>query len=370
MGFELEKIFGLFDTEFDFASGAPISTGHINDTFLITAECGRRFVLQRINHHVFPSPSDVMENKVKVSEHLKTKRVENSENRTLTFFKAKGGGFLATDETGNAWNLMLYIDGSRVHLKTPNALVAKEAGKAFGGFLRDTSDLNPALFSETLERFHSMSHRFEQYDAALANAKPERINRAADHIAYVREQRESMLILDRLTGEGAIPFRVTHNDTKISNALFSHDDKALCVIDLDTVMRGVVHYDFGDAVRTICSGADEDEPDESKIVFNMEYFRAFTDGFLGASGLELSERELETLALSAKIMTFIIGLRMLTDFLNNDIYFETKYEEHNLVRARNQFIFARLIEKNLPEMNAVVEEIYRGRIKASANSDR
>jgi hypothetical protein len=255
---------------------------------------------------------------------------------------------------------MIYIDDSRVFLKTPDKKTAYEAGKAFGRFLALTSDLDPSRVRETLPRFHSMSLRFEQFDASLKSADEQRRSGASDLIAYAGSVRSEMHSLEKLTAEGEIPFRVTHNDTKLSNALFSGDGEALCVIDLDTVMKGIVHYDFGDAVRTICSGEDEDEPDLSNIHFDMGYFESFTRGFVGESGLELSAKESEGLALSAKVMTFIIGLRFLTDYLNNDIYFDTKFDNHNLIRARNQFRLASLIEENLEEMNNIVAMTYDG----------
>ncbi len=203
-----------------------------------------------------------------------------------------------------------------------------------------------------------MSFRYEQFDGSLKTADPARLEAAAEYIEIAQRVRAQMHRLEKWIGDDLIPFRVTHNDTKISNAFFSSAGKALCVIDLDTVMRGVVHYDFGDAVRTICSGADEDEPEESNIRFNAEYFEAFVEGFIGASRINLTETEASGLAIAAKIMTFIIGLRFLTDFLNNDVYFETKYDTHNLVRARNQFRLAGLIGERLDWMNETVMRIY------------
>jgi hypothetical protein len=249
---------------------------------------------------------------------------------------------------------MNYIEDSLVYLKSPNADIAFEAGKAFGSFLAMTSDLDPSLLHESLPRFHSMSLRYTEFERALTSASADRLTMASEMIESAHELRPEMHILEEWAAEGTIPVRVTHNDTKISNALFSKDGKALCVIDLDTVMPGIVHYDFGDSVRSICGTADEDEPEISEVEFNLEYYKSFVRGFVGASGLRLTEAETKGLARSGKVMTFIIGLRFLTDFLNNDIYFETKYDTHNLVRARNQFRLAGLIEKNLEAMNEIV----------------
>ncbi len=355
MKYEIEKIFRNFEVSGDLVEFSPIVSGHINDTFLIkTADDS--FVLQRINHNVFKNPAEVVKNKILVVEHLKSKEalISNSGRQMLNFMKSRSGGHLYVDETGNAWNLMRYIENSRVYLKSPDSKIAFEAGKAFGSFLALTEDLDPSLLFETLPRFHSMSLRYSQFDEALKSAAPERISQASDLIETAHGLRGEMHILERWVEEGTLPFRVTHNDTKISNALFSEDGIALCVIDLDTVMPGIVHYDFGDAVRTICGTADEDEPELANVDFNLEYYKSFVRGFVGTSGIRLTKAEAKGLARSAKVMTFIVGLRFLTDFLNNDIYFDTRYETHNLVRARNQFRLASLIEKNLPALNEIV----------------
>ena len=156
-----------------------------------------------------------------------------------------------------------------------------------------------------------------------------------------------------------IPIRVTHNDTKISNALFDVNDKAICVIDLDTVMPGIIHYDFGDAIRTICANASEDEKDLSKVTFNLDYYNAFTQGFL-SSVEHISQVEVDYLAFSSKVMTFIMALRMLTDFLNNDIYYKTSYATHNLDRARNQLKLLKEIDTYYDRMKEIVQECYLG----------
>ena len=158
---------------------------------------------------------------------------------------------------------------------------------------------------------------------------------------------------EKLKNEGKIPLSVTHNDTKISNALFDENNKGLCVIDTDTVMVGIIHYDFGDAIRTICNTAFEDEKDLNKVQFNLDYYRAFTKGFLQSYHSKLTDLDVEHFALAAKTITFIMGLRMLTDFLNNDVYYKTKYELHNLVRAKNQFKLVEEISDHFSEMNRI-----------------
>lgn len=363
MEFDIKAIFDQFAVEGTLAEHSPIVSGHINDTFLIKTDKGQSYVLQRINHLVFADPAAVMENKILVSQHIESKLARlpdvEKQRRMLTFCETRSGEFIYRDQAGNFWNLSLYIEDSIVHMKTPEKSIAFEAGKAFGEFLAQTADLDPGRLHETLKDFHSMRLRYRQFDEACGKASDERVSNAKDLIDTANTLRDEMQQLERWISEGKIPFRVTHNDTKISNALFSTNGEALCVIDLDTVMRGVVHYDFGDAVRTICGSADEDEPDISKVGFSLEYFESFAAGFLGASGIRLSKAEVDGLALSGKIMSFIVGLRFLTDYLNNDVYFDTKYETHNLVRARNQFRLAALIDEHLETMQQIVVRAMR-----------
>ncbi|MCK5777096.1 MAG: aminoglycoside phosphotransferase family protein, partial [Bacteroidales bacterium] len=189
---------------------------------------------------------------------------------------------------------------------------------------------------EIIKDFHKMSFRYKQFDEALKGASEERKETAAEWIQQVLESREEMQELERLNDSGDIPSRVTHNDTKLSNILFDKNDKALCIIDLDTLMPGIVHYDFGDSIRTICSAVSEDESDLDLVQFNLDYYKAYKKGFLIELGDIISKKEIELLPLAAKTITFIMGLRILTDYLNGDVYYNINYPEHNLHRASNQ----------------------------------
>lgn len=354
----IKRVFEAFDVEGAPVRSDPIKTGHINQTFLIRTDKGGSYVLQQINSRVFPDPEAVIGNKVRVAGHIAAKRAHLPPGefcrKVLRFFETRSGGYLHRDKEGGCWNLLNYIEDSRVFLKTPNSRIAHEAGRAIATFLKDTEDLDPSTLNVTIPRFHSMALRYSQFDAAAASGTAERKREAAGLIERALELRSEMQSLERRINEGRIPARVTHNDTKISNVLFAEDDEALCMIDLDTVMPGVVHFDFGDAVRTICNKGDEDEKDIANVGFDIGYFEAFVEGFFGDSGIVLTPAEVEGLAFSSQVMTFIVGLRMLTDYLNNDIYFDTAYETHNLVRARSQFRLAYLIGERLGEMEGIV----------------
>ena len=232
---------------------------------------------------------------------------------------------------------MIYIENSQTFDIVPNAEVAYEAGKLFGDFLSLTADLKASKLNVVIPGFHDMNHRFEQFDMAFQKATTERRLKAKELTDKVLFRKDEMLILQQLKSTGKISNRVTHNDTKISNALCSMDNKAICVIDTDTVMPGILHYDFGDAIRTICNTAAEDEADLNKVNFNFEYYEAYKKGFLEKFSNSMTQTEIKYLPLSVKTMIFIIALRFLTDYLNDDIYFKTEYKHHNLVRAKNQF---------------------------------
>jgi hypothetical protein len=195
-----------------------------------------------------------------------------------------------------------------------------------------------------------MKFRYSQFDDALKNASFQRVEKAKCYIKLVEDLKGEMHILQNLKDAGEIKLRVTHNDTKISNALFDLDGKGLCVIDTDTVMPGIVHYDFGDAIRTICNTAAEDEKNLDLVNFNLAYYKAYVKGFLEKMNGSLSIIEIKHLPLGAKTTIFIMGLRFLTDFLNGDIYYKTEYPEHNLDRAKNQFKLIESITDKYKEM--------------------
>ena len=177
-------------------------------------------------------------------------------------------------------------------------------------------------------------------------------------IQFVKDRKADPHRLRNLAVAGQLPLRVTHNDTKLNNVLFDATaGEAICVIDLDTVMPGLAHYDFGDSIRFGANTAAEDEADLSKVSLDLEYFGAYAKGFLSQAGESLTQTEIDQLAFSAKLMTFECGMRFLTDYLNGDTYFKTAYPEHNLVRARNQFALLADMERKMDQMEALIAEL-------------
>ncbi|TDO96156.1 phosphotransferase enzyme family protein [Flavobacterium sp. 245] len=350
----LKFIYDQFDYLEDFKNFEELTSGHINDTYLVTSNFGERVILQKINSGVFKDVPGLIANKVGVSKHLLRKLKHFSEEelkrRVLTFIATKNGIFYYQDIDGYFWNMMVYIEGSTTFETVKNEEIAYEAGKIFGEFLNLTSDFDVGKLIEVIPNFHDMAFRFSQFDSALKEASEQRVEQAKTCINLVYELKEEMHVLQKLKDAEKIKLTVTHNDTKISNVLFDVNKKGLCVIDTDTVMPGIIHYDFGDAVRTICNTAAEDEKNLSLVSFNLQYYKAYVKGFIEKTNSSLSLLEIKYLPLGAKTMVFIMALRFLTDFLNDDIYYKTKYLEHNLDRSKNQFKLIESISKQFKEM--------------------
>ena len=355
---KLKHIFSKFEHDGEFDSYQELATGHINDTYLIKTKEKPHFVLQRINHGVFKDVPGLINNKINVSRHIQKKLAHLSEKelkrRVLSFANTKDGNTYYKGKSGDYWNMMFFIEDSLTFETVNNEEIAYEGGKLFGDFLNLTSDFDASKLIDVIPKFHDMSFRYLQFEEALKSTSNEKRSQAKDYIKLVGDLKEEMHILEKLKKSGAIKTRVTHNDTKISNALFDIENKGLCVIDTDTVMSGIIHFDFGDAIRTICNTASEDETKLDLVNFNLNYYNAYVKGFLETAGDSLTPTELKYLPLGAKSTIFIMALRFLTDFLNGNIYYKVDYPEHNFDRAKNQF---KLIESFSKEMLQLEETI-------------
>ncbi len=337
----LKNIFNEFDHKCNYSSHSELNSGHINDTFLVKTEEDKSYVVQRINHTVFKDVPGLINNKILTSKHIKSKFPNTPEEeltqRVLSFVNVKNSNAYYLNKDGNYWNVMVFIDNSVTYEIVKDEEIAYEGGKLLGRFLNLTSDLDSNQLIDVIPHFHDMSFRYAQYASSVQSASKEKLFKAKKYTRIVASLKEEMHLLQTLKEAGKIPTRVTHNDTKISNSLFTEHNKGICMIDTDTVMPGIIHYDFGDAIRTICNTAAEDEKDLSKVTFNLAYYKAYEKGFLEQTKSSLSETELKHLRLAAKTMIFIMALRFLTDYLNNDRYYKIAYPEHNLDRAKNQF---------------------------------
>lgn len=346
---KLITIFNQFKVNSSFKSFKTFSSGHINDTYLIITNGSINYVLQKINSTVFKKAIDVIYNKVKVTNYLIEKGI-----KTVRFIPTTENTFYIKDDNHNYWNLSEFIEDSQTFLKVSSNDIAYQAGLSTGIFLAQTTNFIDNLV-ETLPNFHSISFRFQEFQNALTTASKAKRKKALKWISFVEERIEEMLVIDKAIHLKKIPLRVTHNDTKISNILFDHNNEAICLIDLDTVMKGSILFDYGDALRTICSTASEDETDLSLVNFNFDYFKNYTKGFLKNICAHITKDEISYLPKSISVMIFIMGLRFLTDYLNNNIYYKTKYNEHNLDRAINQFTLLQKVEGYKQEINDYIK---------------
>ncbi len=336
----------------------PYGNGHINDTYL--CDNAPRYILQRINHNVFASPENLMENIANVTKFLKEKIKEaggNPDRETLTVIPTIDGKNYYKDENGNYFRMYIYIEDSMSFDTVEDPIQLFHAGKSFGKFQNMLNDYPADTLYETIVDFHNTPVRVKQLEEAIKNNKAGRLDSVKAEVEFALEySKYASTIVDAMK-EGTVPLRVTHNDTKLNNILFDKDTReAVCVIDLDTVMPGSMLYDFGDAMRFGAASGAEDEVDLSKIWFDVEKFEQFTKGFVGEMKETITKRELELLPLSALILTYECGIRFLADYLNGDTYFKIHREGHNLDRCRTQFKLVHDIESKLDVLADIVKK--------------
>lgn len=360
---DIKAISTLFDMRADFIAAAPYGSGHINDTYCAEydqAGLRIRYIHQRINTSIFKNPINLMENIERVTSHalrgLQEEGNAEAYRRTLTCVLSREGNPYAFDQEGNCWRTYPFIERARTYDMISSSQQAREAARAFGAFQKFAATLPGSPLHETIPHFHNTRQRYSHLIAAI---EADGHNRAAS------VQREIDWFLDRqsdgetvvdLLNSGAIPLRVTHNDTKLNNVMI--DDvtgEGICVIDLDTTMPGSAIYDFGDMVRTATSPAAEDEKDLSQVTMRMEMFSALLEGYLSSAKEFLTPKERELLPFSGKLLTLECGARFLTDYLQGDTYFKTHYPEHNKDRCHTQMALVESIETQMPDMQALLD---------------
>ena len=359
---EILDAFALPDGE---RTAVPFGNGHINSTFMVRiAGTDKQYILQRINSYVFIHPKDVMENIRHVTEFLRGKIAEaggNPDRETITLVPARTGEACAEDAEGQVWRVMLFVPDTFSPELPDNLDILEECGGAFGRFARLLDDFPASSLHETIHAFHDTPARLSQLEDAARQDPCGRLKDVQEEMAFARGcAAETRVLTDALVA-GKLPLRVTHNDTKVNNVLLDRNtEKAVCVIDLDTVMPGLLAYDFGDAIRVGACSAAEDEQNLDLIHLEMPKYRAFARGFLSQLKGMLSRDELLSLEAGARIMTLENGLRFLADHLKGDVYFKIHRPGQNLDRARAQFALFRDMEKHSEEMKAILLELYEG----------
>jgi len=332
--------------------------GHINDTFLVSPRiqywADACYILQRINTTVFRNPDALMENITGVTDFLRKdieKHNGDTYRETLTVLNTKENGTMAKDSEGGCWRLYLFVKKTVSCETVENPIVFRNAGVAFGRFMKRLANYPAHTLHETIPHFHNTRQRFENLRQAVIADTVGRAKNVQSEIDFFYKRESEYGILLDLLEKVKLPLRVTHNDTKLNNILFDADSgEGICVVDLDTVMPGLCLYDFGDAIRFGANTAAEDEMDLSKVTLSLELFEAYTKGYLSETADVLTPLERELLPTGSKMMTVECGMRFLTDYLYGDVYFKIKHQHHNLDRARTQVALTADMEKKWKDM--------------------
>lgn len=355
--FEKFRVDGIFE------SAIPYGSGHINDTKLITSRtgpCVKKYIFQRINHNVFKKPDELMKNYVSVTSYLSkiiSERGGDPMRETLNVIKTVDGEDFYLSPEGEYCRLLVFVDHSLSYDKVERPEQFYDSAVAFGNFQYLLRDYPADTLFETIINFHNTPDRIRLFREALAKDVCDRAKNVRAEIDFVLAREEFAETLERAHKEGRLPLRITHNDTKLNNILF--DDvtgKAICIVDLDTIMPGYSVNDFGDSIRFGATTALEDEKDLSKVNFDISLYELYVKGFIEGTKGGLTDCEMELLPIGAIMMTFECGTRFLTDYLSGDTYFKISRPEHNLDRARNQFKLVSDMEKCLDEMRAIVKK--------------
>ena len=361
----IKEVCRKFNIEGEFSSFEVINSGHINTTYRVCfLHRGEiiDYILQCVNTYVFQDPVGVMENIALVTEFIRAKiqhKQSNAKRNVLNYSMAEDTNYYIIMEDGSFWRCCRYIEDSISFENTDDLKVIEESGKAFGEFQLYLADFPVEKLNIVIPHFHNTERRYTAFRDAIAEDAEKRAALLQEEIEGYMELEEIATKLYKLQKAKVLPLRVTHNDTKISNILFdANTHEHLSVIDLDTVMPGLVAFDFGDALRVCASTGREDEKDLDKVAVDMSKYEAFTRGFVGAIKGSLNDAERDTLAVGAVAMTVECGMRFLTDYLNGDKYFKIHYPDQNLVRARCHLVLARDMIKKLDEMQALVNKYY------------
>ena len=361
---KIREIFDQFMHYGTYVLAVPYGTGHINDTMQVVCDQGGvmvHYILQRLNHHIFPQPDKLMENIVRVTEHIGRKIKAKGlmgKKRTIELLKAKADGKPYVRDGENWYRAYVFIENARTYDILETAEQAYQAAKAFGAFQCDLADLPAPRLNETIVDFHNTPKRLATLEQAAKEDKCGRLKDVQPEMDFVLARKGEVSRLIDMSAQGLFPERITHNDTKLNNVLIDDlSGNGLAVIDLDTTMPGLVHYDFGDMVRTGTSPAAEDETDLSKVTMRFPMFEALLRGYIESAKGFLTPAEREELPFSGKLITLEIGIRFLTDYLQGDVYFKIHREKHNLDRCRTQFKLVASIEQQFEQMQKLLKSL-------------
>lgn len=353
---KLLEVSRLFRIEYDYLGYETIQMGNVNRTykvnFMLPEGKPKSFLVQNVNTYAFRNPVGLMDNIDKVTEFIRAKKP----GQLALHFHHTADRKTYVIDGDNFWRMTNYVNSVTYNTVTDLQII-RDAGKAFGEFQMDLEDFDIGELIETIPGFHNTRQRYEKF---IQSVKLDAAGRAAEvqeEISFLLSVQDLACTLTDLQMAGELPLRVTHNDTKINNVLFHPETcNPMIVIDLDTVMPGLMGHDFGDAIRFAANYTEEDSRELDKVGVNMDIFRAFTEGFLSMTAKTMTEKEVETLALSCFVLTAELATRFLADYLDGDLYFKTCSADHNLVRTRCQIALAKDMLKKMEEMEQVVRD--------------
>ena len=355
---ELQQIAAHFQIEGKIAEVKPLGNGLINTTYMVVTEGDAPdYVLQNINNAIFPDVDLLMNNIVSVTGHIRAKLeaidTPDIDRKVLHFVPCQCGKYYYEHE-GKYWRVMVFIPEtvSKSGVTPESSYIV---GETFGDFQASLADI-PAQLGESIKDFHNIEFRLQQLKEAMEADKMGRLAETREIADELMKRAEDMTRSERLFREGKLPKRICHCDTKVDNILFDQDGKVLCVIDLDTVMPNFIFSDFGDFLRSAANTGKEDDKDLDNVNFNMDIFKAFTEGYLKSARCFLTPLEIENLPYAAALFPYMQTVRFLADYINGDTYYKTQYPEHNLVRSKAQFKLLQSVEAHQQEMQAFIAE--------------
>lgn len=364
-----EEIIKKFNIPGKLVELKALTTGNIHKTYVATyldENNYNKFLIQQINNYVFKNPYDVMNNIEGITNHLQKAldKIGDKEHKVLKVIKTVDNKNMVVhiNEEGKEefYRVYNFIDNAISYDTSENAEVVKNAGKAFGNFQKLLNDYPINTLAETIVDFHHTKNRFTNFEKDVEKDEKNRVNFVKKEIEFILDRKNICnLIVDKLENK-EIPYRVTHNDTKVNNVMMNRETgDFLAVVDLDTVMPGSGLYDYGDGVRSAAANSAEDETDLSKVYLKNELFECYTEGYLSELAPYMNKEEVKLMGESIRLITLELGIRFLDDYINGDKYFKCNYETHNLDRARNQLKLVEDIESKMDYINEFIWECYK-----------
>ena len=359
----LSKILDCFELASSVREIETISNGFINATYKVICE-QNTYILQKINVNVFPNVDVLMNNISLVTNHIFDKT-----GRGMFVVPTKSGE-LYIKEQDSYFRVYNFVENSVVYNSVDKPETFYRAGVGFGRFQNLLADFDATQLVDVIEDFHTTPKRLANFRDAVQKNTANRVKNAENEISYLEQNAEvAGLIYDKLIS-GELPYRVTHNDTKLNNILFDADtNEPICAIDLDTVMKGSVLYDVGDAIRYGANPAGELGTDAEKVYLDFKLYQAFVEGFLKETYSVLSPMEIDMIPESVVVMTYELALRFLEDYLRGDVYFGEAFEGINLQRTKAQIDLMKDVLAKIPKLKQITKDCYNKLTKGNKKCD-